>query len=335
MKRIILSVLTSLLLFSPSFAANIDILPTMSSKTNVQDRVWVGTFQLVWNDFMDKIAFNQIKFPAGTPVIVNELNKQEFTEEDISSRCYYKYLGNIQKNTKKTIAKAIKRKFNETSDILDQLDLTPSKQRFIVYAMLKKDFKFVVPFDKLGKSAFRNMEAEYFGISKESQKELDNGVEVLFYDNPSDFAVKLDTKGNDEVYLYKTSNTKTFNYIYEDMLKKESAYKGNKKFAEVDELKIPNLNFFEEKIFEEICGNRVKGTNLTIDQAMESVRFNMDNTGVELKSEAAIIATMTALLPQDEPRYFFFDDTFVVFLKEKDRAKPYFALRVHDISKFQ
>lgn len=335
MKRIILSVLTSLLLFSPSFAANIDILPTMSSKTNVQDRVWVGTFQLVWNDFMDKIAFNQIKFPAGTPVIVNELNKQEFTEEDISSRCYYKYLGNIQKNTKKTIAKAIKRKFNETSDILDQLDLTPSKQRFIVYAMLKKDFKFVVPFDKLGKSAFRNMEAEYFGISKESQKELDNGVEVLFYDNPSDFAVKLDTKGNDEVYLYKTSNTKTFNYIYEDMLKKESAYKGNKRFAEVDELKIPNLNFFEEKIFEEICGNRVKGTNLTIDQAMESVRFNMDNTGVELKSEAAIIATMTALLPQDEPRYFFFDDTFVVFLKEKDRAKPYFALRVHDISKFQ
>lgn len=335
MKRIILSVLTSLLLFSPSFAANIDILPTMSSKTNVQDRVWVGTFQLVWNDFMDKIAFNQIKFPAGTPVIVNELNKQEFTEEDISSRCYYKYLGNIQKNTKKTIAKAIKRKFNETSDILDQLDLTPSKQRFIVYAMLKKDFKFVVPFDKLGKSAFRNMEAEYFGISKESQKELDNGVEVLFYDNPSDFAVKLDTKGNDEVYLYKTSNTKTFNYIYEDMLKKESAYKGNKKFAEVDELKIPNLNFFEEKIFEEICGNRVKGTNLTIDQAMESVRFNMDNTGVELKSEAAIIATMTALLPQDEPRYFFFDDTFVVFLKEKNRAKPYFALRVHDISKFQ
>ena len=335
MKRIILSVLTSLLLFSPSFASNIDILPTMSSKTNVQDRVWVGTFQLVWNDFMDKIAFNQIKFPAGTPVIVNELNKQEFTEEDISSRCYYKYLGNIQKNTKKTIAKAIKRKFNETSDILDQLDLTPSKQRFIVYAMLKKDFKFVVPFDKLGKSAFRNMEAEYFGISKESQKELDNGVEVLFYDNPSDFAVKLDTKGNDEVYLYKTSNTKTFNYIYEDMLKKESAYKGNKKFAEVDELKIPNLNFFEEKIFEEICGNRVKGTNLTIDQAMESVRFNMDNTGVELKSEAAIIATMTALLPQDEPRYFFFDDTFVVFLKEKNRAKPYFALRVHDISKFQ
>lgn len=335
MKKIILSVLTALLLFSPSFAANIDILPTMSSKTNVQDRVWVGTFQLVWNDFMDKIAFNQIKFPAGTPVIVNELNRQDFTEEDISSRSYYKYLGNIQKNTKKVIAKAIKRKFNETSDILDQLDLTPSKQRFIVYAMLKKDFKFVVPFDKLGKAPFRNMEAEYFGISKDSRKELDNGVEVLFYDNPSDFAVKIDTEGDDEVYLYKTSNTKTFNYIYEDMLKKESAYQGNKKFAEVDELKIPNLNFFEEKIFEEICGNRVKGTNLIIDEAIESIRFNMNNAGVELKSESSILAKTTALFPIEEARLFYFNDTFVIFLKEKEKTKPYFALRVHDISKFQ
>lgn len=335
MKRIILSVLTALLLFSPSFAANVDILPTMSSKTNVQDRVWVGTFQLVWNDFMDKIAFNQIKFPAGTPVIVNELNRQDFTEDDISSDSYYKYLGNIKKNTKKVIAKAIKRKFNETSDILDQLDLTPSKQRFIVYAMLKKDFKFVVPFDKLGIAPFRNMEAEYFGISKESRKELDDGVEVLFYDSPSDFAVKLDTEGDDEVYLYKTANTKTFNYIYEDMLKKQEGYQGSLKFGEEDELKVPNLKFFEEKIFEEICGSRVKGTNLVIDQAMETVRFNMDNTGVELKSEAALIAKMTALLPTEEPRYFYFDDTFVVFLKEKNKSKPYFALRVHDISKFQ
>ncbi len=335
MKKLILSVFTSLLLFSPAFAANIDVLPTMMSKTNVQDRVWVGTFQLVWNDFMDKIAFNQIKFPAGTPVIVNELNRQDFTEEDISDKCYYKYLGNIKKNTKKVIAKAIKRKFNETSDILDQLDLTPSKQRFIVYAMLKKDFKFTVPFDKLGLDSFRDMQAEYFGISKDSRKELDDGVEVLFYDSPSDFAVKLETEGEDEVYLYKTSTTKTFNYIYDDMLKKQEAYQGSKKFGEEDELKVPNLNFFEEKIFEEICGNRVKGTNLVIDKAIETVKFNMDNTGVELKSEAAMIAKMTALLPPEESRYFYFNDTFVVFLKEKYKTKPYFALRVHDISKFQ
>ena len=189
----------------------------MQSKTNVQDRVWVGTFQIVWNDFMDKIAFTKIKFPTGTPVIVNELNKQDFTVDELSEKCYYKYAGIIKKNTKKLITKAIKKKFNETSDILDQLDLTPGKDRFLVYAMLKKDFQFAAPFDKLGKSKFRDTEAEYFGIKSSSPKELDDTVEVLFYNNPSDFAVKLDTAGNDEVYLYKTANTKTFN-LQEEML---------------------------------------------------------------------------------------------------------------------
>lgn len=335
MKRRLLTILTALLLTGSAFAANIEVLPTMQSKTNVQDRVWVGTFQIVWNDFMDKIAFNQIKFPTGTPVSVNELNKQAFTVDELSEKCYYKYFGNVTRSTKKTIARAIKRKFNETSDILDQIDLIPGKDKFFVYAMLKKDFKFKAPFDKLGKSKFRNAEAEYFGIQPNSPKELDDTVEVLFYNNPSDFAVRLEAQGKDEVYLYKTANTKTFNYIYADMLKKKNAFGGNRSFDEADLLKVPNLKFFEEKVFEEIGGHRVKGTNIVIEKAMETVKFEMDNTGVKLKSEAAIIAKMTALLPSAEPRYFYFDDTFVLFLKEKGKDKPYFALRVYDISKYQ
>ena len=335
MKRIFLSLLLNLLLLLPVFAGNIEVLPTMQSKTNVQDRVWVATFQLVWNDFMDKIAFNQIKFPAGTPVIVNELNRQDFTENDISEKSLYKYVGKIKKNTKKTITRAIKKKFNETSDIIDKLDLTPSDDRFLIYAMLKKDFEFVNPFDKLGVFNFRDKEAEFFGIDSKSDKVLDNGVKVLFYNNSEDFAVVLDTNSKDEVFLYKTHNTKTFNYIYSDMLKKANIYSGDSAFSDVDELRIPNLKFFEEKNFEELANKRVKGTNLIIEQALESVKFEMNNTGVKLKSEAALTAMTTALLPQEEPRLFYFDDTFVVFVKEKNKSKPYFALRVYDISNYQ
>ena len=111
MKKLFLSIVTTLLLFSPSFAANVEILPTMQSKTNVQDRVWVGTFQIVWNDFMEKVAHTIVKFPEGTPEIVNELNRQDFTISELSENCYYRYVGKIQKNTKKTIVKAIKKRF--------------------------------------------------------------------------------------------------------------------------------------------------------------------------------------------------------------------------------
>ncbi len=335
MKKLIISLFTTLFLFSPAFAGNIDVLATMQSKSNIQDRVWVGTFQIVWNDFMDKIAHIAIKFPDGTPQVVNELNQQEFTVEDLSENCYYRYFGKIKKNTKKTIAKAIKRKFNETSDLLDQLNLTPDKNKFIVYAMLKKDFEFLKPFDKLGKSNFRDQEAEFFGIDKNSSRELAQAVRILFYNSPSDFAVALDTNDKDEVYLYKTENTKTFNYIYADMLTKEAQYNGDKSFKKNDELKVPNLKFYEEKSFDEVTGKRIKGTNLVIDQAMETIRFEMNNKGVELKSEAGMIATMTALVPEPDPRNFYFDDTFVLFIKEKTKSKPYFALRVYDISNFQ
>lgn len=336
MKKIFITLLTTLLLFGQQAkATNIEVLPTMQSKTNVQDRVWVGTFQIVWNDFMDKVAHTIVKFPEGTPDTVNELNKQEFTVNELSENCYYRYVGKIQKNTKRIIAKAIKKKFHESSDLLDKLDLTPTKDRFIVYAMLKKDFQFTSAFDKLGKSDFRGKKTEFFGIDSKSNDALDKNVKVLFYNAPSDFAVVLDTLGKDEVYLYKTPNTKTFNYIYSDMIKKQKAFKGDTLFNKADELKVPNLKFFEEKSFEEVCGKRIKGTNLMIDQAMETVKFEMDNTGVKLKSEAAMTIMKMSLEPEATPRMFYFDDTFVLFLKEKGKEKPYFALRVHDIENFQ
>ena len=77
------------------------------------------------------------------------------------------------------------------------------------------------------------------------------------------------------------------------------------------------------------------GTNLVIDQAIETVKFDMNYKGVELKSEAAMTVMTTALLPEEETRFFNFDNTFVIFLKEKGKKSPYFALRVNDISKFQ
>ena len=270
-------------------------------------------------------------------MIVHELNRQSFTENDLSEKSYYTYVGKVTKNTKSQIAKAIKKKFKETSDLLDKFDLSPNDKYFI-YAMLKKDFEFVNEFNKLGKSIFGEDDtAEYFGIDKKSDNDLCKGVRVLFYNSHKDFAVTLKTKDNEDVYLYKNNANKSFNYLYADMLKKEKAFDGEKEFRDIDELKIPNLKFFVEKSFDELAGKRIMGTNLVIDKAMETVKFNMNNKGVELKSEAAMDIMRCSLPDPDKvaPRMFFFDDTFVVFLKEKKAKSPYFALRVNDITKFQ
>lgn len=320
------------------FANGIEIQPTMSSRTNAQDRVWVGSFQLVWNDFINKVIFNPVRFREGNPTLVNELNKQDFTSENLSDSSYYKYAGKVGKKTKKQITRALKKKFKETSDMLDNIELTPRNDMFLVYAMLKKDFEFVREFSKLGHFAFGDSKmAEYFGIDENSDDALGYGVKVLFYNDSNDYAVMLYTMKNDEVYLYKNASNKPFNQLYADMLLKEKAFKGKKEFKKVDELKIPNLNFSEEKTYNELTNRRIMGTNLVINKALQSIKLDMNSKGVKIKSEAGMTAVTTSLLPPEEltPRLFYFDNTFVMFIKEEGKSNPYFALRVNDISKFQ
>lgn len=339
MKKII-AILAAIIMLAtiPTFASGIEIQATMHSKSNAQDRLWVGSFQLVWNDFINKIVHNPVRFREGTPILINELNKQSFTSDDISEKNYYKYTGKVKKNTKKIISKNIRKKFHESSDLLDKIDLTPRNDMFFIYAMLNKNFEFVNAFDKLGHSTFGlNSVVDYFGIGEKSDNRLGEGVEVLFYNDSSDYAVKLITTSGDEVYLYKNSSNKPFYYIYNDMNKKQKAFEGTTLFKKNDELKIPNISLFEEKIYEELTNRRIMGTNMVINQAMQTIKFNMNNKGVKLKSEAGLSAEVTSLLPPEEliPRYFYFDDTFVIFLKEKEKQKPYFALRVNNIEKFQ
>lgn len=339
MKKII-AIFVAMMLFAnvQVFASDIEVQATMYSKSNAQDRVWAGSFQLVWNDFINKIVYNQVRFREGTPVMISELNRQQFTIDDVSEKNYYKYTGKVKKNTKRHISRGLRRKLHESSDLLSKIDLTPRNDMYIVFAMLKKEFEFMNSFDKLGHFSFgQDSIAEYFGIGENSDNRLGLGVKVLFYNTPTDYAVRLITTGQDEVYLYRNSANKPFNFIYEDMMKKQKAFKGITQFKKVDELKIPNISLFEEKNYEELANRRIMGTNMVINQALQAISFSMDNKGVKLKSEAGLSAEVTSILPPEElvPRLFYFDDTFVIFLKEKGKSKPYFALRVNDINKFQ
>ena len=60
----------------------------------------------------------------------------------------------------------------------------------------------------------------------------------------------------------------------------------------------------------------------------------MNNEGVKLKSEAAMMmATSAAPGFRPQIRYFYFNKNFVLFLIEKDKNVPYFAMRVVDVAK--
>ena len=308
------------------------ILPAMNSDLGNGNTAWVGTFQLVWNEFMANITKGEVQFEDGNNSTVDNLNRQEFTKNDICADSYYIKNGVICPELKDVIINGIKEKFDEKSDILNQVNFDYNPRKILFYAMLKKNFEFLEKFDNLDDDTFGSNEedlVEYFGIDSDSEKELYKNVSVLFY-SEDDYAVKLHTKTNDEVILYRTDEIKTFNEYFNDVQEKFSKYSGNKSFSSDDYLMVPKLDFSATTSFEDVENKTIKNTDgAKIDKTIETLIFKMDECGVKLKSEAVIFA-IEGCPPPENRRYFEFNQPFVLFLKEKDKEVPYFAMRVVD-----
>lgn len=312
---------------------SIEVLPTMNTQSTAQNRIWVGTFQLVWNELTDKIVKAPVKFLDFDSQMANNLNQKQFKKSNLNEKSYYVKSGIVSPALKAEIEKNIKSKFHETSDILKMFDFTYNPEKIFVYAMLKKDFRFTNAFDKLATGNFGNSQekVKYFGINDNSNQKLYKNVSVLFYNDDNDFAVKLYTKGKDEVLLYRTNDDKTFDKYYAELNDKTAKYNGDKNFVKNDTLTIPDIKLYQETSFNELEGHQIVGTNMQIDKTIETVDFRMNNKGVKLKSEAAIMLRCMSLAPR-EGRDFTFNNNFVLFLIEKDQNTPYYAMKVSDVA---
>lgn len=292
--------------------------------------IWCVTFQLVWNEFMDKMFNGQpVNFADGNPKIADELNKRLYTKDDISEDSYYIESGKISKSLKKQIQKEIYKKFKEKSDILDLIDWS-AKDSYLFYSILKKDFNFYTAFDKLKPAPFNNSEEKviYFGIKNKSDKALYKNLEILFYNSAEDYAVKLLTKENEEVILYRTILDKSFEEYYSYIV--ENANPTN--FTEKDILIVPEIAVDKTLSYDSLCGKKIIGSEYIISQALQTIKFKMDNKGGSLKSEAALSIMKTALLPEDNsPKFLLFDKPFILFLKEQGKEKPYYAMKIENI----
>ena len=344
--------------------------PTSSSKTSLSstegittiltlddeitdNAIWCGTFQLIWNDLKNDLAKQDIVFNPQLKVVEN-LNKETFTTKELSEESYYKKIGTPSLKLKEEIEKAIKDKFNETSDILDDFDWeNRDPLDYFLYVMLKKDFQFEKAFEELENGKFGNYDdVKYFGIKSDESGELRQQVDVLYYKSKDDFAIKLRTKQEDEVILCKNPEGKTFGEIYNNILEKtevkvynmpnnQDNYESVKLYGELKEgeiLKVPNIKIKEKNEIKEIENKKFEFSNgniYSIEKALQTIEFELDRTGGKIKSEAGMMVKNESVAIMDEIREFSIDDTFAIFLIEKGKDKPYFAGKINDITKFQ
>lgn len=317
-----------------SFKGNVTMTPTYTSEISTIDnnKIWIGTFNLVWNDFMNDVIGGKIEFEDGYSELANELNKQVFTQEQLSEQSYFKIHGSTNLELKNKIETEIQQRFNEDSKILDKVEWG-DKDAYILYTMLKKEFNYLEKFPTLSDNTFGDSEEKvmYFGIEPNTSRNASKNVEILFYNSKEDFAIKLKTQESEEIYLYRTTGeNKSFEENYKEMFEKKFKYTGETTLKKNDILRIPFIKVKDEMNYDELCGRYIKGTNCYIRQAIQTIDFELNNYGGSIKSEALIEAVKEGIVSQID-REFILNDDFILFLKEKEKEQPYLALKVDDV----
>ena len=277
--------------FNPTYQSTLD--------EHTVNNLWIGTLDLAWKDLEEKVG-GRIELEENID-IANELNNSSFSK-----------------------------------DMLDENDYTINVTRTVtngynIETKLNKNLNFLYSFDNFnndynytfGKDG--NDYIKYFGINNASKEELNQNVEVLFYNGNNDFAVLLNTKEGDKIILYRTDENKSFNEYYEDINNKKGNYNGSTAFEENDELLVPYVNVNGTVAYNELADKIIKNTNgMYISNVIQDVNFNLNESGCNMQSHA----TMTTEYLSVGSRYFWFRDTFIIFMKEGNSNMPYFALKV-------
>ena len=285
---------------NPSYQSTLD--------ENTINNLWVGTLDLAWKDLEEKIGLNKIELEGEMPQIANDLNKSTFSKEMLNPNDY-------KINVERTVTNGYK-----------------------IDATLNKELNFLESFDNFSdyKWTFGNGDEaiKYFGINNASPEKMNKNVEILFYNKlnndsllSNDMAIKLKTKEGDEIILYRTDDKKSFNEYYEDIRAKTKNYKGRTEFSEEDELRIPYVNVNGMINYNQLYEKKIKNSKgLYIYDVIQNVNFNLNEKGCNLSSKATMVTEYMSI--GSDTKLCYFQDTFIVFMKEANSDKPYFALKV-------
>ena len=277
------------------------------------NNLWVGTFDLAWKELEERLGVTRIQLEGDNiPQIALDLNASNFSKEMLNSKDY-------EINIETTVSGG-----------------------YEINAKLSKDLHFLENFDNFKNytnKTFGDSEEpiKYFGINNGTDTSVNKNIEVLFYNEESyvklnngsirhnDFAIKLKTKEGDEIILYRTDENKNFDKYYEDLEKKTTAYTENREFLDGEELYIPYVRVNGFVSYNELNEKEIKDTNgMYIKKAVQDVDFYLNERGCKVSSKSTMITEYN----RGSLRTFKFDDTFIIFMKEKNALMPYFALKV-------
>jgi hypothetical protein len=262
---------------------------------------------------------------------VGLLNREDFTRADLDPASYVAIADFERKHVEDEIRAALEKTFGGAASpqLIPPTPANPAPDDFVAYAYLYKNLAFANPFTN-GTMTFSGKPVQDFGFPDEPEEKLTHQVQIYDYQSRDDFIVSLTTKSPaDELILAKVKPGATLEATFQGVLDRMSAHLPEPASG-ADRFAAPKLNFDLRRHFHELEGltllpsdkARIK-SKLTITEAQQLVRFQLNEKGAVLKSEATIVMKALAMAPR---HLLIFDKPFLVLLKQKDSGRPYFAL---------
>lgn len=312
-------------------SAGTEVYGVLNVPMEKSNMIWCGTFQMAWNELRDNMVKEDIKLKDEN-VLSPQLNKKTFTKDYINEKDYIAMVGYNKDGIVEKINSTLKKKFNEEGKWKVETKLQRPDD-ILAYSFLKKNLDFEYAFQDLKDGLeFSGIKVKAFGMGdikdEASRSKLAQQVKLLFYENDDNFIISLKGKNNnDEIILAhikpKDTLNNTLNYALSNSDKEKT-------ISTKDILKIPMFRFDISKNFNELINKSLENKGFedySISSAIQRIEFSLTERGAELKSKAEIGMSKSVQEPE-KPKKLVFDKPFLLYMKERNKEKPYFVMWV-------
>ena len=310
------------------------ILATLDSPIPAgKSAIWCLGFELAWRKAREEIFKGPIRTKNGT-VISERLNASSAQEEDVDPQSLVLAAGILSEGLEKRIQDEFRRKFPHAA--MPVLDVPGDG--LLSYAYLAVQVPFALPFfENTNPLRFKSAEGvesavRSFGIRREDDYayfKLRNQVSVLFSVESQDgrhleeFAVDpCRTSDPYQLVLAVVPPQPSLADAVARVERLAAQVKDSESIGPNDTLLIPNLNWEIDHEFSELEGPLLNSA-VSLVMARQTLRFTLNRSGADLAAEAKEL-----FLPI--PRHFHFDRPFLIILRKRGAARPYFAMWVAD-----
>lgn len=304
-----------------TLTAHLDV--PLDDKTNL---VWCSSLQMAWND-LKEVLEGAIRHDVKNPD-AEILNASTINKEHVSDRALVAQAGFVRDGIVESLQAELHRKFKKGRDpVLDQLKTGP--EDIIAYSYLYKDLPFQYVFEvkegdplRFGSTPVKSFGINQFDPGNNIHRDLRKQITICRYKSENDFVVRLQPASeNDEIILACRPPKGTLSDMIRSVVKtSETPELGDygRRMETDDVLLVPKFDFELSHNYDELAGPIQNG--LSIEAALQTIRFKLDERGAILKSRAIV-----HVLSDGMPRRMIFNKPFLVVLREKGSQDPYFA----------